>query len=142
MKSISKILMLLLVLVVLIGADAAYLLFTGYFDHGKFEIKQTQWSSTHLAAIVAERSDNQALNSDEYSVLLGDHAYSPLGLRKQLHSDAPIFISTDECVSVHWQGPTTLLITCSGHEMAAMHVEYSKSEARGVTIIYEHIPRK
>jgi hypothetical protein len=38
-----------------------YRLFHGYFDHGLFEVKQAQWSPSKRVAIVAERSDHDAL---------------------------------------------------------------------------------
>ena len=45
---------------------ATFALFNGYFDHGLFEIKQTEWSSSGNVTILAKRSDHQALSSDVY----------------------------------------------------------------------------
>ena len=50
---------------------AAFALFRGYFDHGLFEVKQTDWSSSGKVAIVAERSDHQALAAMCISCLWG-----------------------------------------------------------------------
>jgi hypothetical protein len=45
----------------------------GYFDHGLFQIKQAEWSPSppQRVAVVAERSDHQAMSSDVYFVLVG-----------------------------------------------------------------------
>src|SRR5438874_1937203 len=52
--------------VAILAMAALYGLFHGYFDHGEFEIKQFQWSSTNQVAMVAERSDpNEALGGLE-----------------------------------------------------------------------------
>jgi hypothetical protein len=53
-----------------------YALFHGYFDHGQFEIKQFQWSSTGQVAMLAERSDHEALGGLEYYVLIGNHLFT------------------------------------------------------------------
>jgi hypothetical protein len=68
--------------VLLMGALLAtgwYALFHGYFDPGLFEIKQVEWSSStpRRVAVVAKRSDHQAMSSDIYFVIIADHVFSP-----------------------------------------------------------------
>ena len=85
-----------LTLVFLVGvllATAVYMLFHGYFDHGLFEVKQAQWSPSpeRRVAVVAERSDHEALGGLEFFVLIKDHVPSPTELRFANHSDDVIF---------------------------------------------------
>jgi hypothetical protein len=61
MSSLLKIWLSILILISVVLAVGWYALFHGYFDHGQFEIKQSQWSSTGQVAMLAERSDHEAL---------------------------------------------------------------------------------
>ena len=74
--------------VAILAMGFLYALFHGYFDHGQFEIKQFQWSSANQVAMLAERSDNQALGGLDYYVLVGNHLFTPDELRHAYHSDA------------------------------------------------------
>ena len=60
---------------------AVYLLFHGYFDPGKFEVLSTIRYSTKQVALVAKRSDKQAMNNDQVFVVLADHVSTPNELR-------------------------------------------------------------
>src|SRR5579872_4953427 len=91
-----------------------YLLFHGYFDRGKFEIKQVQWSSSKQVAMLAERSDNQALGGLTYFVLIGNHVFSADELRHAYHSDAPVFAATSTCLNLRWESPSSLVVVCNG----------------------------
>jgi hypothetical protein len=62
--------------VAILAVASLYALFHGYFDHGQFEIKQFEWSSANQVAMLAERSDNEALGGLEYYMLIGDHFHS------------------------------------------------------------------
>jgi len=78
LKNASKIVLGIVVgLVLILGFGLLYGLFHGYFDRGQFEVNQVQWSSAKQVAIVAERSDQQALSGYTYFVLIGDHVFSP-----------------------------------------------------------------
>ena len=68
-----------------------YALFHGYFDHGQFEIKRFQWSSTNQVAMVAKRSDREALGGLDYFVLIGNHLFTPVELRHAYYSNAVVF---------------------------------------------------
>jgi len=52
--------------VTLVATGLIFELFHGYFDHGQFEIKQVQRSSTNQVAMLAERSDHETLGGLEY----------------------------------------------------------------------------
>jgi hypothetical protein len=63
-----------------------FLDFRGNLDHGNFEVLRTVKNSENKIAIVAKRSDDEALSGDWYFVLVADHVYSHKELR--LASDA------------------------------------------------------
>ena len=121
---------------------AAYGLFHGYFDNGQFEIKQEQWSSSKQVAIVAERSDQEALSSYTYFVLIGNHSFSPAELRHAYHSDAVVFAAASSCLDVHWESPSKLVVACNGSAIDDNHIDVQKKQSGGVTISYDNIPFK
>jgi hypothetical protein len=123
-------------------AIAAYALFHGYFDHGHFEIKQAQWSPSRRVAVIAERSDQQALSSYTYFVLIGNHIFSPSELRHAYHSSAVVFAAADSCLDLHWHGPTKLVIACESHNLTRQHIDVEKNHSGSVAITYENIPGK
>ena len=116
------------------------LLFHGYFDPGLFQIKSVQWSSSKRVVVVAERSDHQALNSDVYFVLIGDHVFSPTELRHAYHSAARIFAADGKCVTVHWQSPSKLVVTCSDSSISRGDIDTQTNKRDGVAISYVNIP--
>jgi hypothetical protein len=142
MKNASKILLIVSGLVLILGAGLAYGLFHGYFDHGQFEVRQVQWSSANQAAMVVERSDQQALSGYTYFVLLGDHVFSPSELRHEYHSGAVVFAAADSCLDLHWQGPTKLLIACNGQTLTREHIDVEKQKSGEIAILYDNIPSK
>jgi hypothetical protein len=84
---------------VALGATGlTFALFHGYFDHGQFEIKEVQWSSTNQVAMVAERSDREALGGLEYYVLIGNHVLTPTELRFAYYSHDIAFSAADDCL--------------------------------------------
>jgi hypothetical protein len=137
-----KILFIVLGLVLIVGSGLAYQLFHGYFDHGEFEVKQVQWSSAKQAAMIVERSDQQALSGYTYFVLIGDHVFSPSELRREYHSAAVVFAAADSCLDLHWQGPTKLVIGCNGQTMTREHIDVEKHESGVIAILYDNIPSK
>lgn len=142
MRNGSKIVVIIVGLILILGVGLLYGLFHGYFDHGQFEVKQVQWSPAKQAAMVAERSDQQALSGYTYFVLIGDHVFSPSELRHEYHSSAVVFAAADSCLNLHWQGPTKLVIACNGHSMAREHIDVEKNQSGGIAIHYDNIPGK
>ena len=122
-------------------ATAGYALFRGYFDHGLFEIKQVEWSSSapRRVAVVAERSDHEAMSSNVYFVLVGNHAFSPTELRRAYHSDEVVFAAASDCLTISWSDPHHLVLNCRGDKIDAAHIDVRKTVADDVTIIYSNI---
>ena len=119
-----------------------YGLFHGYFDHGWFEVKQTQWSPSHQVAIVAERSDHDALGGLTYFVLISDHVLSPNELRREYYSDAVVFGATATCLQVEWESSTTLSIKCDGSVVDGDHIDVQKRLSDEVNVSYANIAIK
>ncbi len=117
-----------------------YLLFHGYLDRGLFEIKQTSWYSPIQVAVIAERSDNYALTSYQYFVLIGNHVFSPVELRHLFYSDAPVFSAASSCLSLRWESRTNLVIQCEHSRLAADHINLQKWKYGDVVISYKNIP--
>ena len=140
MKNTTKIAAVIVGVVLAVGFGLVYGLFHGYFDVGKFDIKQVQWSSEKQAAMVVERSDQQALDGYTYFVLIGDHVFSPSELRHKYHSNAPAFAAADSCLDLHWQTPSKLVIACKGHDITPEHIDVERHEVGGIAILYDNIP--
>jgi hypothetical protein len=117
-----------------------YLLFRGYFDTGQFEIRTVQWSASKQVAVVAKRSDNQALNGDEYFVLIGDHLFSEAELRHGLHSDRPVFSADRDCLTLRWNDPHDLVITCNDRSITPANINVQRHRSGEVAISYVDIP--
>lgn len=114
----------------------------GYFDHGDFEIKQFQWSSANRVAMLAERSDNEALGGLEYYVLVGDHLYNPAELRHALYSDAVVFSALSSDLTLRWDSPNRLIIGCNGPPLDTGHINRQKQQAGNIAVTYENIAIK
>ena len=119
-----------------------YALFHGYFDHGDFEIKQFQWSSAGQVAMLAERSDHEALGGLEYYVLVGDHLFTSVELRRSYYSDAVIFNAGSNRLTLRWDGSTRLIIGCNGATLDRDEINAQKKHAGKIAISYENIPIK
>lgn len=129
----------------LLLAIGVYALFHGYFDHGLFEIKQVEWSPSgpRRVALVAERSDHEAMSSDYYFVLIADHIPSAKELRFTYYSHDVIFRAAGDCLNVHWTDPHSLAITCAmGYTdpLYAGGIAAQKRKADDVAITYVNIP--
>jgi len=125
----------------LLLAITVYALFHGYFDHGLFEIKHVEWSSSppRRVAVVAERSDNDALGGYEFFVLINDHIPSPTELRFANHSDDVIFSGASDCLSVSWVDSHHLVISCRNGAIDSAHINVRKERADGVAVTYVNI---
>jgi hypothetical protein len=119
-----------------------YLLWHGYLDPGKFEIKAVQWSTAKQIAVVAERSDNQALGGLEYFVLIGDHLFTETELRHALHSDKPVFSADRDCLTLRWNDPHDLVITCDDKSIMSDDINVERHRSGEVTVTYVNIPNK
>jgi hypothetical protein len=125
----------------LLMATGVYALFHGYFDHGLFEIKQVEWSPSapRRVAVVAERSDHEAMSSDIYFVLIGDHVFSATELKRAYYSDDVIFAAASDCFSVSWSDPHHLLISCGNGTIDSAHIDVRKTRTDDVVITYANI---
>jgi hypothetical protein len=117
----------------------AFALFYGYFDHGQYTIKQEAWSSG-LVAMVAERSDHEALSGDVYFVVIGDHIFTPSELRTAYYRHQAIFAADSNCLGVRWSGPRKLTVMCRDGFIESDHVDVQRHEAKGIAITYLNIP--
>jgi len=129
---------------VVVIATAAFLygLFHGYFDHGQFEIKQSQSSITNQVAMVAERSDREALGGLEYYVLIGDHVFTPVELRHAYYSSAVAFSTSSDCLALRWDGPNRLIVRCNNSTVDKDHINAQRRQVGNISIAYENIELK
>lgn len=125
--------------VVLVAAVLTFALFHGYFDHGLFEIKETNWSSSARVAMVAERSDHEALGGLDYFVLIGDRVLSPTELRSAYYSDDVVFAAADDCLSVRWIDSHNLEVMCRDRSLDSRHINIRKRQVGDVEIKYVNI---
>jgi hypothetical protein len=139
MKKIIAVPLILCTLLVVLTVTV-YALFHGYFDRGQFEIEQTEWSPSRQVAIVAKRSDHQALSGDQYFVLIGDHLLSARELRLAYHSNAVIFGADSDCLKVHWEDSHNLALTCHDGSIESTHIAVQQRQRGNVTVSYQDIP--
>ena len=116
-----------------------FALFHGYFDQGLFEVKESSRLGGRIA-LVGKRSDHQAMNSDEYFVLVEDHVLTPRELKAAYYSHSIVFSAGDDCVSVRWSDPQNLTVLCRGGNIEPGHINVQRSRVEGVNIAYENIP--
>jgi hypothetical protein len=118
-----------------------YALFHGYFDHGRFEIMGSQRSPLGKLAIVARRSDHDALDNDQYFVLIADHEFTPRELRHAYYYDDQIaFRSGGTCLYLHWIDTHNLLVACANKSITPGDIAIERSEVDGTQIHYVGIP--
>ena len=125
--------------VALVAAGLIFALFHGYFDHGQFEIKETNWSPSARVAMVAERSDDEALGGLDYFVLIGDHVFTPTEMRFAYHSDDVAFAAADNCVSVRWIDSRNLEVRCRDRSLNSRDINVRKRQLGDVAITYVNI---
>jgi hypothetical protein len=116
-----------------------YGLFHGYFDQGDFRVLSVQRSSLGQLAMVAKRSDHEALNGDEIFVLLGDHIFSPVELKHALHGPSVIFSTDRDCLTLKWQDPHNLVISCLGDAIVAGEINRQQHHRDNVVFSYTNI---
>lgn len=120
-------------------AIVLWALFHGYFDRGNFQVVRAISSPQHLFAIVAKRSDNEALSGDQYFVLLEDHILSESQLRHAYYGHRVIFRSDEDCLQVRWNGPNRLVVICCGQSVQEGQIAVEKHRIGNVDIAYENI---
>ena len=125
--------------VAILAIASLYGLFHGYFDHGQFEVKQFQRSSTNQVAMLVERSDHEALGGLEYYVLIGNHLFTPAELRRAYYSNAVVFNASSDCLTLHWDNPNRLTIKCNGSTIDRDHINTQKQQIGNIAISYENI---
>lgn len=139
MKIITKVLLALASAAGMLCILGVYALFSGYFDHGRFDIKQVHRSSSGKFAILAERSDNQALGGLTFFVVTGDDFPSLKKLREQYHSEAVVFAASSTCLDLHWQNASTLVIECRGSYLKPEYIDTEKTQSAEVNVSYVNI---
>jgi hypothetical protein len=117
-------------------------LFRGDFDHGRFEVKETTRSSLGRIAMIARRSDDEAMNGDQYFVLLGDHVFSPNELRSAYYGRRVLFRSKDDCISIGWSGSNNLTVTCREGSISPNDIAVQSRNDGDVGVSYVNIPEK
>jgi hypothetical protein len=115
-------------------------LLVGYFDEGKFEAKQAQWLSGRVA-MVAERSDHEAMSSDTYFVLIGNHVFSPHELWAAYYQQREVFsAAAGDCgLSVQWSDEDTLVISCET-ALDSDSIDSEKHRKGDIAVRYLNIP--
>lgn len=129
------------VLALIVSAvGAGYGLFSGYFDRGQFKVEQAQWSPSKKVALVAKRSDHESLNSDQYFVLVADHSLTARELRHAYYNHEVLFRAGSSCLTVHWDGPHSLVVTCGDASIKSDQIAVQKGESGDVMVSYRNIP--
>lgn len=117
-----------------------YALFHGSFDGGAFTIQSQARSSKGEIATVARRSDRQALNNDQFFVVIGDHPPSPKELRWSYYHDGVAFRAGSDCLRIRWESAATLQISCGDGSIDSDSIAVQKTRLGDVTLIYSGIP--
>jgi len=117
-----------------------FLDFRGNLDPGKFEVLRTTKNSENKIAIVAKRSDHQAMNGDEYFVFVADHIYSPKELRLALHRSPMIFDAADDGLDVRWAGPRELVIECKDCGITKSRINEQLFSSGTISVRYVNFP--
>jgi hypothetical protein len=114
--------------------------FRGNLDPGKFEVLRTAKNSENKVAIVAKRSDHQAMSGDQYFVFVADHIYSPKELRLALHGSHMIFNAADDGLDVRWTGPQELLIECKDYGITKDRINEQQFSSGAISVRYVNFP--
>lgn len=118
---------------------AAYGLWRGYFDRGRFELLSAEWSDSHRLAMVAKRSDDSPLDGDQIFVLVSDHIFSPTELRHALHGPTVIFSADRDCLSVRWTDTHHLVISCQGEPITDGEINRQRFQSNEIAVSYSNI---
>lgn len=139
MNMVQKIAVILGCTVTAVLVITVWALFHGYFDRGNFQVIRVTQSPQNLFAIVAKRSDNEALSGYQYFLLVEDHVLSENQLRHAYYSNDVIFRSDENCLQVRWNGPNQLVVTSCGQLVQDGQIAVEKNRLGNVQISYENI---
>ena len=117
-----------------------FLDFRGNLDPGRFEVLRAVRNSENIIAIVAKRSDDQAMSGDQYFVLVADHVYSATELRAALHRSHMIFNADRDGLKVYWSGPRDLVIECDSCGITKEGVNEQQFTTGNIRIQYLNFP--
>ena len=131
-----------LCVVIAIGCCVVYALFRGHFDHSTFKVEEIQQSPTKEIAAIVKHSDNQALNGDEYFLLIQKDAPSPEGAKSAYYNKEAIFGTNQDCLTIQWLDSSKLKVSCNGHSIGPDQIDVMKQTAGDVQIVYENISPK
>lgn len=141
MKRTSKTVLSIFVCIFLVVvASLAYGLFHGLFDNGNFHVEQERSSPSKQLAVVARRSDNQALSGDQYFIVVGDQSFSSADLKRAYYHDGVVFRAASKCLTVRWENRDTLIVECKDHSIKADQIAVQRSNVGNVRVAYEGIP--
>jgi hypothetical protein len=118
------------------------LLFHGYFDPGRFELKSEAWSDSGQVAMVSKSSDDAALDGDDYFVVTGDHVFTPTELRHAYHSSATVFATNIDCLAIRWLSSTHLEVSCNDASIDRGNINAQLRRYNGIDISYVNIPER
>lgn len=142
MKRTTQVVTVVVCILLMLLVTGIYLLFHGYFDSGQFEIKEARWSPSKQVAILAERSDHDALGGLEYFVLTGNRLLSPTELRHAYYSNKVIFSAGSNCLDLRWDGSNKLVIRCVGPTLDRDQINAQNQRSGNISILYENISLK
>lgn len=128
-----------LVLATILGAFV-FAVSRGYLDSGLFEVQQTDWSPSGKVAMLAKRSDHQAMRSDEYFVLIADHIFSASEVRDAFYRNREVFNASSTCLSIRWSDPHNLTVSCHDGSLDADHINFQRPNAGDIKVTYINIP--
>lgn len=115
-----------------------YLDFQGYLDQGDFAVEQTVWSPDHQnVAMIAYRGEGNGSGGINF-VLVGPKLYSREELSHQFHTHT--VVEGGLCLTVHWEGPAHLVVTCSDDSMLPELSRRLPDRVGEVSISYVNIP--
>ncbi len=124
--------------VAILATVLVYLLFHGYFDDGVFEIRQSEcrlqikWQCWRtVRSPCAKRS--RLLRAYRKSFVHSHRASTCL------HSDAVIFDSDSDVLTIHWDGPNRLIIRCNGPTIEKDFISAQRQRFGNIAISYENI---
>ena len=115
------------------------LFFHGYFDQGRFEVIHAESSSIGKVAMIARRTDNQALGGLEYFVVIGDHVYSPRELRHAMYYRGVVFSTNMDCLTTKWETANQLVLDCQNGSIAMDSINEELHNFQGIAISYKNI---
>lgn len=140
MKRTAWVITLAIVIFLVAIVSGVYALFHGEFDRGNFQVERSTLSPSGQLAIVAKRSDHQALSGDQYFVVLGDHLPSPADLKHAYYHDGVVFRAGNDCLAVRWKTVRELVVTCKDNSIAADQIAVERRQTGDITVDYENIP--